>query len=436
MRNTKSIKIILFLFCLSIGISETPEKLLSSGQIKLQEGDLQGALTDFQIALEQDSKFDLAMLELAQLQMRLGNMEKAKELLFKAVEVNEENRKEFDRFNDINVKMNDGERAMKNGQYEEAFSNYEVVVAEFPNFTEAVFSMGLAKFRLSDLESAVNYYGKALELNPEHEKARTGIDNVVINTFNDGNNSYRRGNLEGAMELYHQVLTFDSTFTKAHFQIGVVETKRGNLSIGINKYKQALAIDSTYFQCWFALGLAQNKKGNSFDALESFQRAVKIDSTYAKAYSSMGSVYYQNKEFEKAIEVLNTATAVQPNYPKPYISLGRIYKDLDSLEMAKFYLEKGTSLNPKNYQAWSMLANVHNQLKECESAIIAARESTDRKKRLGEGWYELGIAEWCNGKGNKTAALNALEKAREDRTWRQMAEYQIDKIKNPAKYEE
>ena len=184
-----------------MGISETPEKLLSSGKIKLQEGDLQGALTDFQMALEQDSKFDLAMLELAQLQLRLGNMERAKELLFKAVEVNEENRKEFDRFNDINVMMNDGERAMKNGQYEEAFSNYEVVVAEFPNFTEAVFSMGLAKFWLSDLESAVNYYSKALELNPEHEKARTGIDNVVINTFNDGNNSYRRGNLEGAMEL-------------------------------------------------------------------------------------------------------------------------------------------------------------------------------------------------------------------------------------------
>ena len=89
----KPIKILLFIFLLSLGISETPETLLSSGQVKLQEGDLQGALTDFQMALEQDSKFDLAMLELAQLQLRLGNMEKARELLFKAVEVNEENRK-------------------------------------------------------------------------------------------------------------------------------------------------------------------------------------------------------------------------------------------------------------------------------------------------------------------------------------------------------
>tara|TARA_B100000315_G_scaffold70888_1_gene64644 strand:- start:2753 stop:4156 length:1404 start_codon:yes stop_codon:yes gene_type:complete len=466
----KPIKMLLFIFLLSLGISETPETLLSSGQVKLQEGDLQGALTDFQLALEQDSKFDLAMLELAQLQLRLGNMDKARELLFKAVEVNEENRKEFERFNDINVKMNDGVRAMKNGQFEEAFSNYESVVTEFPNFTEAVYSMGLAKFRMSDLEPAVNYFRNALELNPEHEKARTAIDNVVKNTFNNGNDSYRRGNLEGAMELYHKVLTFDSTFTRAYYQIGVIETKRGNLSIALDAYSEAIEIDSTFYQGWFALGLAQNKYGNSSDALESFQQAVRIDSTYAKAYSSMGDIYIQEKNYEKAIEVLNTAKAVNPNYPKPYISLGTIYIELVSmagtqqkldlnknievfsqleaqapenlmdpmflLEMAKVNLEKGTSLDPKNSGAWVRLASVHNQLKDCESAKIAAREATDRKKRFGAGWYELGIAEWCYGKGNKTAALNALEKAREDRSWRQMAEYEIDKIKNPAKYEE
>jgi tetratricopeptide (TPR) repeat protein len=429
-------KIIFLIFIVSLGISESPETLLSSGQTKLAEGDLQGALTDFQLALEQDNKFDLAMLELAQLQLRLGNMEKAKELLFRAVEVNEENRKEFDRFNDINIKMNDGGRAMKNGQYEEAFSNYEVVVKEFPNFTEAVYSMGLANFRLADFESAVKYFSEALELNPEHVNARTAIDNVVKNTFNEGNNSYRRGNLEGAMEAYHQVLGYDSTFVKAHYQIGVIEAKRGNLSVAIDSYSQAINIDSTFYQGWFALGLALNKYGDKSGALESFQQAVTIHPGYAKAYSSMGDIYVQNKEFEKAIEVLKTAISVNEGYGKPYISLGAVYTDLDSIELAITYLEKGTSLNPKDAAAWVRLASAHNRLGNCESAKGAAREATDRKKRFGAGWYELGIAEWCNGKGNKTAGLNALEKARDDRSWRQMAEYEIDRIKNPEKYEE
>jgi hypothetical protein len=47
----------------------------------------------------------------------------------------------------------------------------------------------------------------------------------------------------------------------------------------------------------------------------------------------------------------------------------------------------------------------------------------------------LGIAEWCGGKGNKTGAINAFEKARNDRAWRKMAEYEMDKVKNPQKYE-
>ena len=60
----------------------------------------------------------------------------------------------------------------------------------------------------------------------------------------------------------------------------------------------------------------------------------------------------------------------------------------------------------------------------------------DRKKNFGGGWYELGIAEWCKGDGNKTVALNSLEKARNDRSWRKMAEYEMDKINNPHKYVE
>ncbi len=50
-------------------------------------------------------------------------------------------------------------------------------------------------------------------------------------------------------------------------------------------------------------------------------------------------------------------------------------------------------------------------------------------------WIELGIAEWCNSSGNKTAALNAFEKARGDRSWKTFAEYEMDKVRNPHKYQ-
>jgi len=64
-----------------------------------------------------------------------------------------------------------------------------------------------------------------------------------------------------------------------------------------------------------------------------------------------------------------------------------------------------------------------------------ARECTDIKSSFGGGWLELGVAEWCGGKGNKRATENALEKARNDRSWRKSAEYELDKVRNPEKYQ-
>ena len=57
------------------------------------------------------------------------------------------------------------------------------------------------------------------------------------------------------------------------------------------------------------------------------------------------------------------------------------------------------------------------------------------KKNFGGGWFQLGIAEYCNATGNKSSAINHFERARNDRQWRKMAEYEIDRVKNPEKFE-
>ncbi len=82
------------------------------------------------------------------------------------------------------------------------------------------------------------------------------------------------------------------------------------------------------------------------------------------------------------------------------------------------------------------LAEAYNKLGDCESAKEAALESTDLKKNFGGGWFELGIAEYCSGSGNKNASINHFERARNDRDWRKMAEYEIDRVRNPEKYEQ
>ena len=429
----------IFLFIVTGGLicAQSPEILFSKGQEKIKEGAFVQADSLFNKALELDNTYAPAMFQLTQLNLRLGNMEKAQDYIREAVEIDREQYIDtFNKMNEINTSMNDGSRALKGGRFDEAFQLFGTVLEQFPYFSEAAYSMGLAKFREQDFDEAVLYFHKTLELNPLHENAQAAMDNVTRNIFNDGNNAYRRGDLEGALAAYYRVLEMDNNFYRAYYQVGVIEAKMRNLSSAIESYLNALKIKPDFFKCWFALGLARSKGGDKEGALDAFNQVIEIDSSYVKAYSSLAEIYIGLKEYTKAFEVLNTATKIDSSYSKSYLLLGIVYTELNQFEDAVDNLEKGVALNPKDAKSWFRLSHAHNELGNCEAAQNAAREATDRKKNFGGGWYELGIAEWCKGDGNKTVALHSLEKARNDRSWRKMAEYEIDKINNPHKYVE
>ena len=424
--------ILLFIVIGGFIFAQSPEILLSEGQEKIKEGAFVQADSLFNKALELDNTYAPAMFQLTQLNLRLGNMEKAQNYIREAVEVDREQYIEtFNKMNEINTSMNDGSRALKGGRFDEAFQLFGTILEQFPYFSEAAYSMGLVKFREKDFDEAVHYFQKTLELNSFHEKAQAAIANVTRNIFNDGNNAYRRGDLEGALAAYYRVLEMDNNFYRAYYQIGVIEAKMRNLSSAIESYLNALKIKPDFFKCWFALGLARSKEGDKEGALDAFNQVIEIDSSYVKAYSSLAEIYIGLKEYTKAFEVLNTATKVDSSDSKSYYLLGTIYIELKQFEKAVENLEKGVAVNPEFAMAWLGLAEAHNELGNCEAAKVAAREVTERRKNFGGGWYEQGRAEWCKGSGNKTIALNYLEKARKDRKWREKAEYDIKSITQP-----
>ena len=309
-----------------------------------------------------------------------------------------------------------------------------IAYEKFPQYPESVFNMGLTHFRNKDFSEAVSYFNKTIEINPDHKNALTAIKNVAKNFFNKGNQLYKRGDLEGALASYDEVLRVDKTFYQAHFQVGVIQSKMGDKDKAILTYEKSIDINPQFYKAYFALGLAKNSMNNSDGALQALQSAIDINPSYDKAYGAMGDIYIQQKDYDKAKQTLKMATTVNPNYSKGYANLGVIYSEEEEWNQAISSLEMAVALNERDAMSYFRLSGAHNMNGDCKSALEAARKSTELKNRFGGAWFELGTAEWCSGSGNKAGALNAFEKARNDRSWRKMAEYEIDKIKNPQKY--
>jgi len=429
----------IFIFSLvSLLFGQSPDKVLNDGKEQLAKGDYAQAEILFRKVLEMDPTFSPAMLELARINLRFGKMKDTQEFLRQAIDIDPENqeyRGEFDRINEINTLMSDASRYMGDSDFDNAFESYRIVLEKFPFFSEASFSKGLVRYREKNLDEAVAHFKKALEINPYHEKARTALDNVTKKSFNDGNRSYKRGDLDGALDSYRKVLEYDEGFYQAHYQIGVIEAKMGNRDRAIGHYEASLEINPNFYKGWFALGLSRKSNGDNSGAISAFNSAVDVYPAYDKAYGAMGEIYLNEKNFEKAIEVLNTSVQVNPNYSKGYSTLGVVYIEIEEWGNAVNNLVLATTYNEKDAMSWYRLASAYNNLGECVNAQEAARNSTEYKKNFGGAWIELGVSTWCNGKGNKIAAVNALEKARKDRSWRKIAEYEMDKIMNPQKYQ-
>jgi tetratricopeptide (TPR) repeat protein len=433
----KTLFLVVVMLCLVF--AQNTEDLVNSGIELVNNGDFTGAETLFNQALGIDPEFTPAIMQLAQLHLRKGDMNETQRYLRLAIDMDpgsEEFRTEYNRINEINTLMAEGSRAMNNGSYEDAFYAYKNVYDNFPYFSEAVYSLGLVKFREKDFEGAAGWFNKTLEINPDHENAKAAIANVARNTFNDGNIAYRRGDLDGALASYRKVLVIDNSFYQALYQIGVIETRLGNISKAVAAYNRSLEINPDFYRGWYALGLALNKNNETENALSAFEKSIELNPGYTKAYGSIGEIYYNNKESDKAIDILKAAVQVDGTYAKAYLMLGIIFIEQENYEEAINNLELATSVENDNPNSWYRLAHVFNLMNDCESARSAARESIDIKENSGAAWFELGLAESCNGSGNKTAALNAFERARNDRKWRSSAEYEIDRIRNPEKYQQ
>jgi tetratricopeptide (TPR) repeat protein len=431
-------KVLILNFLFGALFAQSPVEFYKSAQASLDAGKLSIAEKELNAAIAADPTYAPAYLGLARVSMRKGDLEATNKYLNEALEVEPENkafREESESMQELFTLMSRGRKSMSSGDADNAFESFRIASEKFPNYPESVFYMGITLFRKKEFTEAVEYLKRTLEINPEHKNASAAINNVAKSYFINGNKTYKRGDLEGALSSYEEVLKVDDTFYQAYYQIGVIQSKMGDKELAISTYEKALNVNPQFYKGYLALGLAKKDMNDMQAAISALESAVEINPGYDKAYGAMGDIYINAKNYDKAKEVLNIAITVNEDYAYGYKILGKVYKEEENWDKAISTLQMAVALNERDATSYYELAVSFNAKGKCEEAKIAARNSTEIKNRFGGAWLELGIAEWCSGRGNKTGALNAFEKARGDRTWRTMAEHEIDKVKNPQKYE-
>ncbi len=430
--------LVLLCACLPFAWGANPAQGLEEGKKWFEQGQLDSAETALLNAIRIDPTIPESYYVLSEIYFRKYDFDKARENLTTAIELdqnNEEYRLKFDRVNQIASAMAEAMRSLNGGKPYVAISKFEDVRSEFPEVSPmALYHMGIASLRDDDALEAARYFREASREDPSYDKPAKALKGIADRIYNEGNVSLRRGNYEGAAENYEKVLELNPEYSRAHFQLGFLSTRLGEYEAALKHYEKAVTVDPSFAKGWFALGLALQRNGDFDKAIEALDSATEADPTHAKAHAQKGAVYLKQGDYASAEKAYEMAIQADPTYSKAYVDLGKIYVARKSFDEAVNTLTTATALDSKKPAAWSLLAQSHNALGQCEFAKEAALSALDAKEGYSPALFDLGVAEACLG--NKAAALNAFEKARRDRSWRKPAEYEIDKLQHPERYED
>lgn len=214
-----------------------------------------------------------------------------------------------------------------------------------PNSSVLLYNLGIVSAEAGNPRSAIDYYQRAIAINPEYVSAMVNLGNLFraqgkyveaialyrrAISFNprspeawiDLGNAYgQEGSAEQAKSAYETALRFNPDDTRAIINLGATLQRSGNLSEAKQQYERAISIDPNQAAVYCDLGALLVEQGNADSAVDQFTKALEVDPSYSPAYFDLGVLYQRTGRNDLAAQMYQKALQIKPDYEKARVNL-------------------------------------------------------------------------------------------------------------------
>jgi len=227
------------------------------------------------------------------------------------------------------------------GNYNEALKLL-LGTAHKMNDSEVYLEIGNCYYMLNQQREAVEYWNKAIELNPKNSKPYANL----------GNLNFKNGHIETAISLWLVAL------------ISTPEDAQTCLNLAIAFNQKTMRFESIkYFEKYL-------KYCEDQSSLEYKQIKTKIQHCFdvANQYLNFGAQMQSENQDKKAAACYFKSLANYPNLSKTNLNLGSIFFSDKNLELAIKYWKTATHIDPNYEKLYSNLAISYDLMKEFDYA--------------------------------------------------------------------
>ena len=215
--------------------------------------------------------------------------------------------------------------------------------------------------------------------------------------FQMGDMFQSQADYEEALDYYGRAVRIDPTLADAHVQIGTVHRLQNDHDRAIQSYDEAIKIAPFSAAAFSNRGIARHAKGQSEEALKDYSQAIALNPSYDTAFLYRASVYMERKQFQNAIVDYDRAIRLNPNVGVAY--KGRCYALVSSgkPEQAMADCEKSVSLDSADASAFDARGVVHVRLRNYPAAIKDYDAALTANPVQATSLYGRGIAKLKSG---------------------------------------
>ncbi len=275
------------------------------------------------------------------------------------------------------------------GNPQGALENYANAIRLNPNFTNAYYGRGLAKFNLGDKQGAIADYNEAIRLNPNYADAYN----------NRGLEKSNLGDKKGAIADYNEALRINPDYANVYNRRGIVKSDIGDQEGAIADYTESIRLNNPELHLPYNnRGIAKKDLGDKQGAIADYSEAIRLNPNYADAYYNCGLVKKDLEDKQGAIADYNEAIRLNPNYANAYFSRGLAKSDLGDKQGAITDYSESIRLGSKDvYIDYNNRGLAKFDLGDKQGAIADYNEAIRLKPDYTDAYVNRGLAKEVSG---------------------------------------
>ena len=287
---------------------------------------LDAGIAAMEKSLQLDSTFYYAYNDLGYAYLEKGEPKKALEIIKKYVALNPADINPLDSMAEIQILI---------GQYDQAISNCERILAIQPDFQ-------YARIHLAQAYLAQGKFTRALTVLEQLMQSATSSKFKSLGQTLRAQIQFSLDEFEEALQFVDKAIASDSTNLEAHWMRGrsLLHLKdRHALEDELGAFRHVLAAQGSLEGMWFLYHLQGEIALQDYDfstSVELFQKALNLRPSDRSFYlEALANAYEHAGELHIAVKQYNSALAFNPNNAMVAFRLGRTYEKLGEFAKAK-----------------------------------------------------------------------------------------------------